>query len=69
MSSIVPESIVVLVHRRGICLTARTHNWSDQFNYIACNAVHAILINVKIPDVCGYLHKVSCNKQRTILVE
>ena len=30
-------SIVVLVHRRGIYLTVCTHNWSDEFNYMACN--------------------------------
>ena len=37
MSLIVPCSIVILVHRWGIYLTVYTHNWSDQFNYIAYN--------------------------------
>ena len=30
-------SIVVLVHRWGIYFTVCTHNWSDEFNYIACS--------------------------------
>ena len=37
MSPIVSRSIVVLVHRWGIYLTVRAHNWSDQFNYIDCD--------------------------------
>ena len=39
MSLIVPRSIVVLMHRWGIYLTVGPHNWSNQFNYITCNAV------------------------------
>ena len=37
MSFIVPWSIVILVHRWEIYLTVCTHNWSEQFTYIACN--------------------------------
>ena len=29
--------IVDLVHRWGIYLTVYTNDWSDEFNYIACN--------------------------------